>query len=50
MGEAIAARGDVTQPARALEQATRSFAIKAMQWAVIEANADYASKAASATK
>ena len=50
VGEAIAARGDVTQPARALEQATRSFAIKAMQWAVIEANADYASKAASATK
>ena len=49
-GEAIAARGDVTQPARALEQATRSFAIKAMQWAVEEANADYASKAASATK
>ncbi len=50
VGETIAARGDVTQPARALEQATRSFAIKAMQWAVIEANADYASKAASATK
>ncbi|MCE2891861.1 MAG: ABC-type transport auxiliary lipoprotein family protein [Hyphomonadaceae bacterium] len=49
-GEAIAARGDVTQPARALEQATRSFAIKAMKWAVEEANADYASKAASATK
>jgi ABC-type uncharacterized transport system auxiliary subunit len=50
VGEAIAARGDVTQPARALEQATRSFAIKAMQWAEIEANVDYASKAASATK
>lgn len=49
-GEAIAARGDVTQPARALEQATRNFAIKAMQWAVKEADADYASKAASATK
>lgn len=49
-GEAIAARGDVTQPARALEQATRSFAIKAMQWAVEEANHDYASKAASATR
>jgi ABC-type uncharacterized transport system auxiliary subunit len=49
-GEAIAARGDVTQPARALEQATRSFAIKAMQWAVEEANQDYASKAASATR
>ena len=39
-GEAIAARGDVTQPARALEQATRNFAIKAMQWAVKEADAD----------
>ncbi|OYU75025.1 MAG: hypothetical protein CFE32_15815 [Alphaproteobacteria bacterium PA3] len=50
VGEAIAARGDVTQPARALEQATRSFAIKAMQWAVEAADADYASKAASATK
>ncbi|GBF58159.1 hypothetical protein PbB2_01831 [Candidatus Phycosocius bacilliformis] len=50
VGEAPALRGDVTQPARALEQATRNFAQKAMVWAVAAAGADYASKEASATK
>jgi ABC-type uncharacterized transport system auxiliary subunit len=50
VGEALATRGDVTQPARALELATRAFALKAMTWSLEAINADQASKAASAVK
>ena len=50
VGEALATRGDVTEPARALELATRAFALKAMTWSLEAINADQASKAASAVK
>ncbi|GIU67369.1 ABC-type transport auxiliary lipoprotein family protein [Candidatus Phycosocius spiralis] len=50
VGEAIAPRGNVTQPARALELATRDFALKTMNWSLEAIKADQASRAASAVK
>jgi ABC-type uncharacterized transport system auxiliary subunit len=48
--EAPAPRGDRTNPAVALEAATRKMAFEAMTWSIASATPFYASRAASATR
>ena len=48
--EVPAPRGDRTEPALALEQATQKMAVQAMNWSIRTAAPFYASRAASATR